>query len=86
MPPKIVKEVKLIDNKPPAALLSEPIRPFNTPPKTYSEAVERDQIWLCQWEKLAWQISEIRAYYKLNTKHDWLCIKYMDETESDGEN
>lgn len=48
---------------PPNVLLVKCHQPFNEPPKTYGEAVERDPIWLSSWQTCAEQILELREFY-----------------------
>lgn len=58
--------------------ITECRRPFNTRPKTYGESVERDQVWLCAFERCALKIMGVRDELGLENQQELLCI---DETE-----
>lgn len=44
-------------------LISPCLRPFEQPPKTYGEAVEREPIWHASWRSCANQIEQLRQFY-----------------------
>ncbi|WP_455570415.1 Rz1-like lysis system protein LysC [Vibrio rumoiensis] len=60
---KVVTQYKTVERKPPPALISPCLRPFDSPPQTYGEAVERDPVWHASWRTCANQIQQLRQFY-----------------------
>lgn len=80
--PLVVTEYVALDKVPPAAYLTECELPFAQPPKTYGEAVERDQVWLCAFEACAIKVRGIRAFYGIDNQYQSLCTDNKKATQS----
>lgn len=59
----IVTEYREVVIKPPASDLTVCLQPFDLPPATYGEAVERDPVWFAAWKECANKILRLRAFY-----------------------
>ncbi|MGR6858906.1 Rz1-like lysis system protein LysC [Aliivibrio salmonicida] len=80
--PLVVTEYVTLDKVPPAAYLTECEPPFSLPPKTYGEAVERDQVWLCAFEACAMKVIGIRWFYNIDSQYQPLCTDDKKATQS----
>ncbi|SKA56582.1 Rz1-like lysis system protein LysC [Enterovibrio nigricans] len=80
--PMVVTEYVIHEKVPPSAYLTECELPFNAPPKTYGEAVERDQVWLCAFEACALKVAEIRGFYNIESQGKRLCTDVKKATVS----
>ncbi len=56
-------DYQTIVKPPPAAYLTECSLPFSASPKTYGEAVIRDEAWLTAFKLCACKIEQNRTYY-----------------------
>lgn len=61
--PKIIIQRELVREPPPAAYLLECIPPFSEPPKTYGDAVTRDEVWLQHFKECACRVEKNRKFY-----------------------
>lgn len=59
----VVTEYREVVIKPPASDLTVCLQPFDLPPATYGEAVERDPVWFAAWKECANKILRLRAFY-----------------------
>ncbi len=64
---KTIVEYKEVIKPPPAALMAECIMPFSERPKTYGEAVERDEAWHNSFELCAKKIEGVKLFYQRNS-------------------
>ncbi|UTV26395.1 Rz1-like lysis system protein LysC [Photobacterium atrarenae] len=60
---EVVTEYREVVLKPPASDLTVCLQPFDLPPATYGEAVERDPVWFAAWKECANKILRLRAFY-----------------------
>ncbi|WP_427901925.1 Rz1-like lysis system protein LysC [Motilimonas cestriensis] len=60
---KTLIKYKTIKLAPPSVLLAPCVMPFDKPPATYGEAVERDVIWWQSMSECSYKIDQLRLYF-----------------------
>lgn len=66
----VVIKYKTVWLHPPATYLTPVTLPFNQPPDTYGEAVERDPIWWQSLRQCQVQIEKLRHFYKVSERKE----------------